>query len=167
LFFIAGWLVPRDAFPWMCRLSAWLMRERDNRALAWQIMLLAAVGLVPVLLFTGCGKREIPSDAPAPTVRAWLSAEGKSMLPSFPEHALVEVEFGVPFDALREGDSVVFWDYKRGAQALTHHRLKQKQGSAWIARGDNNTVVDESWVTRDNYLGRTTGRHTQMLFARQ
>lgn len=141
------------------------MTRSSDTAGIWPPALTLLACFFVVVLLGACSKREIPSDAPVPTVRAWLTSKGKSMLPSFPESALVEVEFGVPFEALKEGDSVVFWDYKRGEQALTHHRLVQKQGSAWIARGDNNAVVDRSWVTRDNYLGRTTGRHTQMLFA--
>lgn len=129
------------------------------------ISLAIAIACAVVFCLAACAPREIPADAPKPIIRAWMQANGTSMLPSFPKHALAEVEIGVPFEDLREGDSVVFWDYKRGAQALTHHRLRQKQGSAWIARGDNNTEADDSWVTRDNFIGRTTGRHTQLLIS--
>lgn len=53
---VAGFLIPRDAFPWMRRLSAWLMRERDNRVLAWRIMLLAAIAFVALVAMTGCAR---------------------------------------------------------------------------------------------------------------
>lgn len=76
---------------------------------------------------------------------------------------MVEVRVGVPFDALKEGDSVLFWDYRRGDNALTHHRLIQKQGDAWIVKGDNNEIVDGSWVTKDNYLAQSTGKWAYMV----
>lgn len=79
------------------------------------------------------------------------------MLPKFPESAFIQVEVGVPFDQLKAGDTVVFWDYKRGEVAMTHHRLIQKQGGNWIAQGDNNDFADQSWITPDNYLARSTG----------
>lgn len=87
------------------------------------------------------------------------------MLPTFPTKALIEVET-VPFSDLRQGDTVIFWDYTRTEPLLIHHRLVAKQGGNWIAQGDNpdtNPKADRPWVTPDNYLGRTTGRHTQLL----
>ncbi len=117
------------------------------------------------LCLLGCSKQEIPVSTATPTVRAWLLATGKSMLPKYPEKSYIEVEFGVPFDHLKSGDAVIFWDYKRSETALTHHRLVQKQGDGWIAQGDNNLVADQSWVTRDNYLGRGTGRWAIALVA--
>jgi hypothetical protein len=46
--------------------------------------------------------------------------------------------------------------------------LVQRQGSAWIARGDNattNPTADRPWVTPDNYVARATGRWTYLLAA--
>lgn len=120
-----------------------------------------------VVLLGACNPREIPSEKPTPTIRAWVQASGKSMLPTFPEFALVEVEFGVKFESLKAGDTVVFWDYTRGTPTFIHHRLIQQQGGNWIAQGDNaatNPTADRPWVTRENFIGRTTGRHTQLLF---
>ncbi len=122
--------------------------------------------LTLLLSLSGCGPRQIPSDAPKPVIKAWVAAKGKSMLPTFPESALIEIEVGVPFSALKVGDTVVFWDYKRGDDALTHHRLVAQQGGNWIAQGDNpetNRVADKSWVTPDNFIARSTGRHAQIL----
>ena len=90
------------------------------------------------------------------------------MLPTFPESSLVEFEV-TPFDQLKKGDTVLFWDYtERTGAVFIHHRLVESQGGNWIARGDNpetNTRADLPWVTKDNYIGRTTGKHTPFLMA--
>lgn len=88
------------------------------------------------------------------------------MLPTFPERALVEAQFGYPFDALKAGDTVLYWDYTAAQPRYLHHRLITSRAGAWIAQGDNpvtNPTTDAPWVTRDNYIARTTGRHTQLL----
>lgn len=164
---LTGWLIPRDAFPWMRRLSAFFMRNRRNDLLAFGTFLFAVAVMALALLLSGCGPK-IPTSQVKPSVAAWLPAQGKSMLPTFPERSLIEVEFGVPFDELKAGDTVIFWDYTRGAKALTHHRLVAKQAGAWIAQGDNpetNPVADRPWVTADNFIARGTGRHTQLLIS--
>ena len=142
--------------------------HRWDKAFDLGMLGLCAVLLVAGLALLGCSKREIPSDNPRPIAHAWIAATGQSMLPTFPERALVEIQIGVPFEALRAGDSVVFWDYTRATPQLIHHRLVQEQGGNWIAQGDNpetNPTADRPWVTRDNYIGRTTGRHVQILAA--
>ena len=86
------------------------------------------------------------------------------MLPSFPNGTLVEMQVGFPYDDLKAGDSVIY--YTNGL--FVHHRLIVKQAGSWIVKGDNpntNPVVDKEWVTRENYVGRTTGRFTSALFA--
>ena len=113
------------------------------------------------LLFAGCNK-EIPTTQEKPIATAWMATTGKSMLPAFPEQALIEVLIGFPFDELKAGDTVVFWDYRRG-YALTHHRLVHKQGRAWMAKGDNNPNVDDSWVTKDNFIAKSTGKHSAII----
>lgn len=120
--------------------------------------------LLSVLWLAGCG-RKIPTSQPAPVLKVWVAVSGKSMLPNFPESGFVEMEIGVPFDALKAGDTAIFWDYTRG-QGLTHHRCREKQAGSWIMQGDNpgtNPVADRPWMTRDNYYGRTTGRAAQWL----
>ncbi len=129
-----------------------------------------AVFAVCVLVFAlaCCGKREIPSSAPKPTVRAWVPAVGRSMEPNFPNGALVEAEFGVRYEDLKIGDTVLLWDYTRAEPFFIHHRIVAEQGGQFIARGDNpetNPKADRPWVTRDNFIARTTGRHTYALFA--
>lgn len=117
------------------------------------------LALAFLLATTSCGG--IPGGADnRPILAAWVAVAGKSMLPTFPEYCIVQMEIGVAFDDLKAGDTVIFWDYKRGPRAFTHHRLVAKQGDAWIAQGDNpdtNPVADRSWVTRDNFYARTTG----------
>jgi signal peptidase I len=128
---------------------------------------LALVALCAVLfVLSGCGK--LPTSDRRPPITAWVAVQGQSMLPTFPDGTLVEVEFGIPYDQLKPGDTVIFWDYKRGALLFTHHRLKGKQGPWWIAQGDNpktNPTADAPFVTAENYYARGTGRHTQILFA--
>lgn len=141
-------------------------RKKWIHASAWIVALAA---LVAIFTLSGCGdSKAIPSSRSKPTLKAWVGHAGKSMLPAFPEFALVEVEFGVPYESLKEGDTVIFWDYTRATPLLIHHRLVAKQANAWIAQGDNaatNATADRPWVTPDNYIARTTGKHTQLLSA--
>lgn len=120
-------------------------------------------------LLSGCGQRDIPSSEARPRYTAWIAATGRSMLPTYPESSLVEVEVGVPFTQLAPGDTVVLWDYTRpGESRFILHRLVARQGGNWIAQGDNpvtNPRADRPWVTPDNYVARATGRHTQLLVA--
>lgn len=124
----------------------------------------ALVALIAIV--AGCSKRSIPSDAPKPPLFAWTLATGESMLPTFPQSAYIEVIIGIPYSQLKPGTSVLFWDYTQDKPVIIHHRLIQKQGGNWIAQGDNpktNPKADRPWVTQDNYIGVTTGRHTQLL----
>lgn len=140
---------------------------RDSRPII--ALCLALLGVGCLLCLTGCGKgfsSDIPTNKDMPVLKSWVAAKGKSMLPTFPESALVEIEF-TPYDQLKVGDTVVFWDYteKTGATFI-HHRLIENQWGAWISRGDNketNKRADLPWVTKDNYIARTTGRHAQIL----
>ena len=127
--------------------------------------------IIAALLLSGCGdNRSIPTTKPVPPVKAWVSAGGKSMLPTYPEYSMVEVEFGVPFDELKEGtDVVIYWAYKNPNAPMVFHRLTKKVGDAFIAQGDNpetNPQADISWVTRDNYIARATGRHSQFVYSK-
>lgn len=138
-------------------------KHRWVRRLAWLLAFAVLAYLV-----AGCGKRQIPTSAPRPALKAWVPVTGKSMLPTFPVTALVEAEFGVDYDTLQERQTVIFWDYTSGAPRFTHHRIVAKQGDNWIVQGDNpatNPIADRPWVTRDNFIARTTGRHTQILYA--
>lgn len=119
-----------------------------------------------VLMLAGCGP-QVPTSQQKPILTGWVLAQGKSMLPTFPEAAYVEVEIGSRFDDLKVGDNVIFWDYTQGANGvMVHHQLVQKQGDAWIAQGLNketNAVADRPWVTRDNFVARGTGRWAVIL----
>ena len=122
--------------------------------------------LIAILLcLTACSKRDIPSNQPKPALTAWVSASGESMLPTFPAKALVEIQT-TPYNDLEEQQTVIFWDYLSPVPRLIHHRLIRKVGKNWIAQGDNpvtNPKADLPWVTEDNYIARTTGRHAQFL----
>lgn len=127
------------------------------------INLLGAIVLVALL---GCGQHT-PSSRPMPTIMAYVPAKGASMLPNFPDGTLLFAEFGYAYDKLEVGDTVIAWDYTRAGNVFFHHRLKVKVGDSWIVQGDNpvtNELVDKPWVTRDNYIARTTG-HAQVVVA--
>jgi signal peptidase I len=120
--------------------------------------------LILVALLAGCS-RDIPSDKPVPVLVAWTKVTGVSMSPTFPPDRLVEMEVGFPYEQLKAGDTVIYWDYTAGNR-LIHHRLVKEQFGAWMAKGDNpvtNPRADAPWVTKDNYIARTTGRHAQIL----
>jgi hypothetical protein len=51
LLILTGFLIPRDAFPWMRRFSAWLMRNRDNEFVAYGCFVAAFILLC---LFIAC-----------------------------------------------------------------------------------------------------------------
>jgi phage repressor protein C with HTH and peptisase S24 domain len=121
--------------------------------------------LALVLLIAGSGRAPVPDERPI--LKAWIPVSGQSMLPKYPDGMMLEIELGVPYKDLKEGDDVVFWDYtgKSGATFI-FHKLVQKQAGSWIVQGRNpktNPVADIPWVTKDNFIGRATGRHTQMV----
>lgn len=144
--------------------------NQDQPLLKWTFACMFAVAVCCWLIFVaGCSKSDLPTSRAAPPLVGWIAAKGQSMGPTFPESALLEFEV-VAYEALKLNDTVIFWDYTRGGSApsLIHHRLVAKQGGNWIAQGDNaatNKAADRPWVTKDNYLARTTGRHAQILFA--
>jgi hypothetical protein len=92
---ICGWLIPRDAFPWMRRISAWLMRERCNRRLAWQVVAAALLVFVLMLALSGCaylprtpqikvGDTQVvaPRDAGKPATLATAQAQQALVIPT-------------------------------------------------------------------------------------
>ena len=126
------------------------------------------LAILLVLALAGCGPQAPVSTDKKPAITAWVAVTGESMLPAFPRSALAEAQFGYPYDDLKVGDTVIYWDYKRGAASFTHHRLVAKQGDNWMAKGDNevtNPGVDASWVTRETFYARTTGKHAPMVIA--
>jgi len=127
--------------------------------------------IIAVLLLAGCalGWRSIPTNAPKPPCLVWIGVGGKSMLPKYPEAHLLEMDTNYPFERLVVGDEVVFWDYRRdGGNVITFHQIVAKQGGHFITQGLNratNPRPDDSWLTRDNYQGRATGRSTLAVYA--
>jgi hypothetical protein len=124
-----------------------------------------------VLVFAmwGCSERAIPHSGPKPPCLMWMPVSGRSMLPKYPESHLLEVDVAFSYDNLKVGDEVVFWDYKRpvGIQ-YTFHAIVGKQGAYFIVKGLNpatNPIADAPWLTRDNFIGKATGRSTYLLAA--
>lgn len=126
-----------------------------------------AVLILSLLLIAGCSKAPV-NEAERPYLKGWVAVSGSSMLPKYPDGALVEVEIGVPFEKLKVGDDAIFWDYTNTTGAVfIIHELTEKHGNAFVAQGRNpetNPRADRPWVTKDNYYARATGRHAQFVF---
>lgn len=122
--------------------------------------------IILLLFLAGCSKAPV-NEKERPVLIAWVAISGESMLPKYPNGALVEVEVGVPYEVLKQGDDVIFWDYTNTTGAtFIIHELVAKQAGSWIAQGRNhatNPIADRPWVTEDNYYVRATGKHTQLL----
>jgi signal peptidase I len=77
-----------------------------------------------------------------------------SMKPFFSENALLLLE-AVSFDELQIGDVVTYFHPERKRTLV--HRLVEKRGDRFWARGDHNRKMDDIYVTRDNYQRRLAG----------
>lgn len=110
----------------------------------------------------------IPEGPPPPYV-AWITVSGKSMMPTFPDSFLAEVDITFPYEGLKVGDLVLFWNYKRtGAPFYTFHRIVEAKNGYFVVRGDNpetNPVPDEALLGKHNFIGKGTGRHCRFLVA--
>lgn len=136
------------------------MKSSNLSRLLWPALILAFSALV-----WSCRP---PVDGTTPPIVAWVAVGGESMLPTFPEHSMVEMEFFYPYEKLQVGDTVIYWDYIRGQKAFTHHRIIEKQGPYFIVRGDNpvtNPVEDRTFLSRDNFVARGTGRWASSVYA--
>lgn len=77
-----------------------------------------------------------------------------SMRPLFDQHALLILE-AAPYDSLRVGDIVTY--VFPGTGQLIVHRLLEKRGDNFWAKGDHNGRMDNAYVTRANYRMRVCG----------
>jgi signal peptidase I len=77
-----------------------------------------------------------------------------SMKPFFNDNALLLLE-AVPFDELQIGDVVTYFHAERKRTLV--HRLVEKRGDRFWARGDHNRRMDDIYVTRENYQRRLAG----------
>lgn len=143
--------------------------ETKGFLISLALFALCAVAFIGLNGCTDAEGRVIPHAGPKPPFLAWVPVTGKSMLPKYPEAHLLEVDVTYPFDSLKVGDEVVFWDYRRdGGVGYTYHPIIGRQGKYFITQGLNpktNPRPDASWLTPDNYIGRATGRSTLVLFA--
>ena len=77
-----------------------------------------------------------------------------SMKPVFDERAILLTE-AANFDDLKVGDIVT---YKHPSYGMTVvHRIMEKRGNKFWAKGDNNGRMDEVYITRSNFQGRVFG----------
>lgn len=146
-----------------------MSRELKGFLISLAIFIACAITFAGI---NGCADAEgraIPHDGPKPPFHVWVPVTGKSMLPTYPESHLLEVDIQYPFSSLKVGDLVIFWDYRRdGGVGYTYHPIIGRQGKYFITQGLNrstNPRPDDSWLTPDNYIGRATGRSTLVLFA--
>ncbi|WP_158277305.1 hypothetical protein [Opitutus sp. ER46] len=77
-----------------------------------------------------------------------------SMRPYFDENSVLLLE-ATPFAELKVGDVVTFYDAKRKTQLV--HRLVEKHGNVFYARGDHNKRMDSVYVTPETYRRRLVG----------
>lgn len=131
--------------------------------------------LLSILFLVGCAPQQpntaahIQPDGPVPQYVAWIAVKGESMIPTFPNSFLAEVDITYPYENLKEGDLVLFWDYLRtGSPFFTFHRIVGARNGYFLTQGDNratNPTFDSTVLTHVNYLGKGTGRHTMVLVA--
>ena len=77
-----------------------------------------------------------------------------SMRPVFDERALLLTE-PAPFAALRVGDIVTYRHPAHGLPVV--HRLAEKRGNRFWAKGDGNARMDDVYITPENYGARVFG----------
>ncbi len=77
-----------------------------------------------------------------------------SMKPVFDERAILLTE-AANFDDLKIGDIVTYRHPRYGMPVV--HRILEKRGDKFWAKGDNNGRMDEVYITRKNYQGRVFG----------
>lgn len=132
------------------------LTQQQRQSLAGLLVSLAVLALCVacVLWSTGCSKSPDASAATHPAFTFTALTQGKSMLPTFGEVELVQVEL-CRFSDLRTGDTVIYWNNE--VQMFVHHRLIQRSepDNLWLARGDNNAGRDVGRVTADEFIGRT------------
>jgi len=80
-----------------------------------------------------------------------IKGTGTSMLPTFPEDALLRVKF-VDHNNLAVGMIVLRKDVDSPV-AWTAHRLVKKTRKGWITKGDNNKTNDRTPMKRGDYQG--------------
>ncbi|MFT3829166.1 MAG: signal peptidase I [Opitutaceae bacterium] len=83
-----------------------------------------------------------------------------SMKPVFDERAILLTE-AASFDDLKIGDIVTYKHPRYGMPVV--HRILEKRGDKFWAKGDNNGRMDEVYITRKNYQGRVFG----IIYARE
>jgi len=83
-----------------------------------------------------------------------------SMKPVFDERAILLME-PAKFDDLKIGDIVTYKHPRYGMPVV--HRIQEKRGDKFWAKGDNNGRMDEVYITRQNYEARVFG----IIYARE
>jgi len=136
-----------------------MLRPRNYRHyLGFDLLLLAVV-------FLCLGLASLSAIAAEPTpLRAWAALHGKSMVPTFPDNCLIEIDIGVPGSALQSGKIVIFRSPDPSIP-FKCHRLVVKRGGAWITKGDGNANYDTEWTKDSDVFAVATGRYTLILLA--
>jgi len=82
-----------------------------------------------------------------------IQGVGTSMLPNMGTGTIFNVA-PTKWEDLAEGDPVV---YRNASGKQIMHRLVRLEGDHWIVKGDNNELIDNSVVTRENLVGVVVG----------
>lgn len=126
-------------------------------------LLIAATALLAVGVLCLCAMATPPAP-PALHVKAWAALRGRSMVPTFPDNCLIELDLGEKFADLKAGEIVVFSSWDPNAP-FKCHRLVVKRGGGWVTKGDNNSFYDTEWVTASTFVAVATGRAAPVIIA--
>ena len=107
----------------------------------------AEIGPEPIPLSYWGEKKDFGPDA----LRVIIEMNGKSMLPSFPEHNLSTATVGVPFVKAKEGMVAVYWN--EAVRTFTAHQLAMHWADGIVkGKGFNNPAVDRIRVNVWNFV---------------
>lgn len=174
--FVLGFLVPRDAFPWMKRLSRWLMFNRDNKLIARVVVAVALAVLILAVAF-GCSKREPATFTPSPRstdalavikqdAQVWANydlrrrywaevAATGSMKPFIDEHSIVLCRRYVSGQELPNG-SVVIYRYSDALPRVLHVVSDQNDTHVYMSGYANR--ASDGWQPKTAIEGVVVGQ---------
>lgn len=133
----------------------WGTIPHNPRAIAIRGLQVAAtitvLALLVILLVSagGCSTAPMSMQTSVPYTSIVIS---ESMLPLLQVSAEITV---VPFDydALQAGQVAAYRPYFSRSAFNYVHQLKEKRGDWWVMQGINNAKPDDSFMTRENFVG--------------
>lgn len=125
------------------------MKTRDHNLLINGLLLLA----LSLWLLSGIGCASAPASIQTRVPFRDQLVTGNSMLPLIPIGTHYTV-FPADYDSLQPGQLVAYVPYfARPKGAYYVHQLQVKRGDYWVVKGINNAKADDSFMTRENFIG--------------